>query len=292
MLMTSADGCVEAVVPVSTGCCPPPLCGNDLCCTFVTFFQLLPSGPAWDYWKAAAISYFQSNEDPAKCPLVQDPRCPSLILHSIYTVLKLKNYVHNGLWVALRESNPNTAITTLDAHLQRLQWEDCYRQHCRSVMLGKLSPLEVMTECGPVFCSVTFSSELELAMKRAIAIALTRANMGIIKNLCSLNWIIDPLGAEIVPDYSPYPDDHVFDPCDPSGCADAKFIVQHSRDWLEGVGSGDVCEIGAPPQIPAYWNPTVCDAAGLPLVIWPGVLAAECIIRSMLLCPSIVSSEC
>lgn len=289
----SADGCVPFADIDDPSCCPPPLCGNDLCCTFVAFFNLLPTGPLWDYWKAAAISYFQRSDDPAECPLIKDPSCPSLILHAIYTVLKLRGVVHHALWPAFRESNPATAVTTLDYHLARLQWEDCYNQHCRSVLLGELSPLEVAGECGPTFCPVTLSTELELAMKRAIATALTRANMGVIKNLCSLNWIIDPLGAEIVPDPTPRPDDHVYDPCDPSGCADARFIVRHSRDWLEGVGTGDVCETNlSPPRVPAYWNPTVCDPAGLPLVIWPGVLAAECIIRSMLPCPSIVSSEC
>ena len=48
------------------------------------------------------------------------------MLHSIYTVLKLRSYVHGPLWAALRESNPYTAVTTLDYHLERLQWEDCY----------------------------------------------------------------------------------------------------------------------------------------------------------------------
>ena len=50
----TADGCQPIVEPEETGCCPPPLCGNDLCCTFVAFMNLLPSGPIWDYWKAAA----------------------------------------------------------------------------------------------------------------------------------------------------------------------------------------------------------------------------------------------
>ncbi|MGY2987722.1 hypothetical protein [Bradyrhizobium sp. USDA 4508] len=291
--MLSTDGCVESYVPPDSGCCPPPLCGNDLCCTFVAFFNLLPSGPLWDYWKEAAISYFQTSDDPAECPLLQDPQCPSLILHAIYAVLKLRAMVGGALWPALRESNPYTAVTTLDYHLARLQWEDCYNQHCRSVLLGEITPLEVMGECGPTFCGPQFSPELENAIKRGIAIALTRANMGIIKNLCSLNWIIDPLGAEIVADFSPRVDDRMMDPCDPLGCADARFIVRHSRDWLEGVGSGDICETHLPrPKVPAYWNPTICDPAGLPLVIWPGVLAAECIVRSMLPCPSIVSGEC
>ncbi len=43
----SADGCVPFVDIDEPACCPPPLCGNDLCCTFVAFLGLLPSGPLW-----------------------------------------------------------------------------------------------------------------------------------------------------------------------------------------------------------------------------------------------------
>jgi len=83
----TADGCQDIMTRDWYYCCPPPLCGNDLCCTFVAFFNLLPSGPLWDYWKRKAIEYFQVNEDVSKCPLVKDPTCPSLVLHAIYTVL-------------------------------------------------------------------------------------------------------------------------------------------------------------------------------------------------------------
>jgi hypothetical protein len=290
-----ADGCVPYMVDESLYCCPPPLCGNDLCCTFVNFFQLLPSGPLWDYWKAAAISYFQSNEDPAECPLVQDPACPSLVLHSIYTVLKLRHVVHDALWPALRESNPYTAVTTLDAHLERLQWEDCYNQHCRSVLLGEMTPLEVWTECGPMFCPPDYPPELEDALKKAVATALTRANMGVIKNLCGLNWIIDPLGAELKPVLDPKPTHPIVIPCDEYNCNDIAFEICNSRDWLEGVGSGDICETQMPlPHVPAYWDRGCDRPAGLPDRVWPGVLAAECIIRSMLppRCPPNISRCC
>jgi hypothetical protein len=287
--MLSADGCVEALEPVDSSCCPPPLCGNDLCCTFVSFFNLLPSGPLWDYWKQAAISYFQYSDDPAQCPLLQNPQCPSLVLHSIYTVLKLKGLVHNALWPALRETNPYTAVTTLDDHLARLRWEDCYAQHCRSALLGAITPLEIMTECGPLFCPPDYPPELEAALKRAVVIALTRANMGVIKNLCSLNWIIAPLGAELIPDYTPRPQPLIYDPCDPHNCSDFAFTICYTQDWLPGVGSGDVCDTLTPlPHVPAYWDRDCDSPAGLPQRVWPGVLAAECIIRSILppLCPS------
>lgn len=323
--MLSADGCVDTLVPEEIGCCPPPLCGNDLCCTFVAFFNLLPSGPMWDYWKNIAISYFESDADPAECPLVQDPNCPSLILHSIYTVLKLRNVVHNALWPAFRESNPYTAITTLDYHLSRLQWEDCYNQHCRSASLGTLSPLEIMTVCGPTFCPPNYPPELENALKHAIVVSLSRANMGVIKNLCGLNWIIAPLGVELVPIYLPPPgepppedcvdppdpvplfpeqtlpcDDVTDEPCyaeptancDPHNCGNTAFELRPTQDWLPGLGTGDVCEQLPPPQIPASWDWGCDKPAGLPDTVWPGVLAAECIIRSLLHCPTDIRRAC
>jgi hypothetical protein len=301
----SADGCVPYVELDDTGCCMPPLCGNGLCCTFVAFFNLLPSGPLWDYWKAAAISYFQYNDDPHECPLVKDPHCPSLVLHAIYSVLKLKAGVHNALWPAMRESNPYTAITSLDDWLARLHWEDCYRQHCRSVLLGEITPYELLGECGPVFCGVDLGPELECAVKRAIVIALTRANMSPIKTLCGLNWIIEPLGAELIPIHEITPK---FIPQHPgtlpprgeeecvSMCVEEppQFAVCRTRDWIYSCGTGDVCDINKPlPKISASWSYACGKPAGLPADVWPGVLAAECIVRSMLQshCPPNITSN-
>ena len=311
--MLSSDGCINVAVIDDPSCCPPPLCGNDLCCTFVAFFNLLPSGPLWDYWKAQAISYFERSDDPAQCPLLQDPRCPSMVLHAIYTVLKLRHMVHYALWPAFRESNPNTAVTTLDDHLARLNWENCYASHCRSATLGVLSPLEVMGECGPIFCEPNYPPEQEAALKRAVAVSLTRANMGVIKNLCGLNWIIDPLGAVLVPILVPacvdppdpdgvewpdmdvpcteFPDEPCPDNCEPenSGCngidgTGMRFELCPSRSYLAGVGTGDVCDtLAPPPQVPAYFDWGCLDdrPAGVPDRVWPGVLAAECILRSL-----------
>jgi hypothetical protein len=298
----TADGCLPCAHPEDVNCCPPPLCGNDLCCTFVNFFQLLPSGPMWDHWKRKAIDWFQNNEDdPATCPLITDPNCPSLMLHSIYTVLKLRNVVHNALWPAFRESSPYTATTTLDWHLQKLGWEDCYAQHCRSLVVGELTPLEVWTECGPQFCPPDYPPELEGAVKRNIAIALQRIQMGVIKNLCGLNWIIDPLGAELKPIYKLTDDNPCAYLCTdkPEYTIGAKQTwiegQQNSQQWMEGTGSGDICEMHLPrPHIPAYWDRGCDKPAGLPDRVWPGVLAAECIVRSILppACPNNIHRIC
>lgn len=308
--MLTADGCQDVAAPTEAGCCPPPLCGNDLCCTFVAFFNLLPSGPIWDYWKAAAISYFNNpDNDPAECPLITNPQCPSLVLHAIYTVLKLRKVVHEGLWPAYIEASPFTAVKTLDYHLEVMNWEDCYQTHCRSMALGPLSPVEVLGVCGPEYCPPPYPEELVCALKRAIATALTRANMGVIKNLCGINWVIEPLGAELKPIYAvpvvdpcppdippedcePTPEDEIDKTClsidcDPFDCAEAKqFFLCQSRDWLQGCGTGDVCESNVSNRVQAWfqWPCMEEQIAGMPDIIWPGVLAAECIIRSLLPC--------
>lgn len=279
----TADGCQEVAVLPDTGCCPPPLCGNDLCCTFVNFFAQLPSGPLWDYWKQAAISYFQRNEDPRQCPIVTNPACPSMVLHAIYVVLKLKKMVSDALWPALREADPMTAVTTLDHWLERLKWEDCFMQACRSHLLGVITPYEVWSECGPVFCDPHFSKEYSEALKHNIVRALTRANMGGIKNLCWLNWVIEPLAAKIEPvmPYVPTPPPTLGNPC--GHCPDgAQFTIVPSQDWMEGAGTGDLCEPHPKPRVPAAWDRACDSPAGLPAQIWAGVLAAHCIIRSLL----------
>jgi hypothetical protein len=284
----TADGCQDVLTYDGYQCCPPPIC-HALCCSFVAFFHLLPTGPVWDYWKQVAISYFERNDDPASCPLVEDPKCPSLILHAIYTVLKLRHMVYKALWPAFRESNPNTAITTLDEWLERLHWEDCYLQHCRQVLLGEMTPYEIMGACGPVYCPPDFPEELVCAVKRNIVIALMRANMGIIKNICSINWVIEPLGAQIkaMPP-TPVIDPRIVEPCDPNVCSGMQFTVCPTQDWIYGC-SGEPCETQKElPKIQAYHDRGCDRPAGLPDRIWPATLAAECIVRSMMpsFCPT------
>lgn len=287
-----ADGCVESAVLPDTDCCPPPLCGGDLCGMFCSFISALPSGPMWDYWKQRAMSLLSGQPE---CDPSVLAGCPSLVSHAIYTVVKLQDMVHNTLWPALRESNPYTAQTTLDDWLQRLEWEDCYNQHCRSVLLGDLTPVEIQGQCGPIFCAPDFPDELVCAVKRATVIALTRAQMGVIKNLCGLNWIIEPLGAQIIA-LEP-----VVTPINPDACvskcpADVRFQICQTSDFIPGCYDPvqGVCDGGPRPQVQAYWD-RGCDVpAGLPPIIWPAVLVAECIVRSLMpkTCPNNITRCC
>jgi hypothetical protein len=274
VMQLGADGCVPCVEIDSTkqsnaDCCPPSLC-MDICSTVCSFIDILPCGPMWDYWKAAAISHFTGSPN---CEPAYSDKCPSLVQHAIYVVFKLQDAV-NALWVALRESNPSTAEVTLDAWLERLKWEDCYRQHCRPVLHDELTPYELPGPCGPVFCEFPFGDELECAIKRALVISLTRAQMGGVKNLCGINWIIEPLGAKLCP-LSPLTDD----------CCDVAFEICKICDYLPGclpAGAGPCDPTAERPMVPA-WTSYGCNVpAGLPETIWPGVVAAECIVRSLM----------
>jgi hypothetical protein len=251
----------------------------------------------WDYWKAAAISNFQPGSPDPDCNPIYSDQCPSLVQHAIYCVIKLRDVVHNALYPALRESNPATAETTLDLWLERLHWEDCYRQHCRSVLLGDITPYEISGPCGPIYCEFEIPYEISCAVKRGIVLALTRANMGVIKNVCGINWIIEPLGVEIKPIFplapitppNPNPD-----PCE-SDCLDnVSFEICPTSDTLPGCVES-VCETNTPrPRVPAKIS-YGCDVpAGLPAEIWPAAIAAECIVRSLMpkTCPNMIFRCC
>jgi hypothetical protein len=120
--------------------------------------------------------------------------------------------------------------------------------------------------------------------------------MGVIKNMCGINWIIEPLGAEIKP-VEPIPPDAppTGEKCE-SMCSDnVQFVIGPTSDTIESVGDGDICTTQMPPErIPAYWDRGCDKPAGLPDRVWPGVLAAECIVRSMMppTCPSNITRAC
>ena len=83
--------------------------------------------------------------------------------------------------------------------------------------------------------------------------------------------------------------------CDTLCAPNMKLDIYPTRDWLEGCWSGDVCETLKPlPHVQAYWDRGCDKPAGLPDRIWPGVLAAECLVRSMLPsnCPSVITRRC
>lgn len=275
MATLGVDGFQEVgTITSDASCCTQDLCSidpNALACNFV---NLLPSGPIWDAQKQAAMQYYEDRKDcegPGSCPGL-DMDCTPFVMHSVYSAFRLYDGLTKALWPALRESDPRTACTTLDDWLDRLGWHDCFRGACRDPRLGPLTPYEIPTACGPVFCTNAGAPDpLECAVKHAIILALYRARLGIIKNVNGINWVIEPLGASIAVS------------TDPGIPCPLVVTINKTRDDIE------VCDcVTCPPTyprpapIPAWYTPA-CDApAGLPQKIWPGLLAAECIVRSYL----------
>lgn len=298
-----ADGCIEGYYPnVSYGaCCPDPLEVTDACGFACAFINLLPSGPLWDRAKTEALDWFNSNKyTDDGCELTGCPpdeiTCQSLVAYAVYVSRILTHLLAAALCPALRESDPHTAVTTLDDWLERLGWEDCYKQQCRKVLVDGMWPYEVEGVNGPILCPVDTPPALECAVKSAIVKALTRAQMGGIKNLCWINWVIEPLGAVVEryvapPGTVPTPDD----PCKP--CGDPMFTICDSRPTLQACRTDlHSCGLtGDPGTVQAYFDIPDCRrVAGMPDQIWPGVIAAECIVRSLLPqnCPTQIIRSC
>lgn len=285
MLIGGADGCVEQGSLASDGCCPETICSinpNGLACAYV---NLLPNGPLWDEPKRTALERYSIDSE---VPPVEDQGCLSLVAYAVYSSRVLYDLLQNALWPALREADPATAVTTQDEWLARLGWQDCFATQCRSVLLGTLTPYEIMGECGPVFCPVATPPDLESAVKRGIILSLIRSQMVSIKTLCSMNWIIEPLGASIAPRIDP----------DAECCAGANvtFTICKTSDVLPRV-QDDLAPCGTPSSetVSAVIRLNTCERPiGMPDEIWPGVIAAECIVRSLLptTCPTRVFRCC
>lgn len=270
------------------GCCPDPLCA-PICSTICSFVDLLPEGPMWDRQKEEAKA------SAPECGGAEVDDCPTMAKFAVYGARVLRDQIDNILWPTIRESNPATAVTTLDDWLDRYGWQDCYRSFCRDGYLAMFSPYEREGDCGSEYCPPEFSDEFECAMKHGILVSLTRAQRGGIKNLDWLNWVIAPLGASIQP-RRPWPDNvarHLqAEPCEeddegtPCFCDVVELELCNVGDTLPGC---PVEACGEEPSPAAAVQPYACE--GEPTKnVYPAVFAAECIIRSLLRrkCPNII----
>lgn len=275
MIAAGADGFVPAGKIADTGCCPPSLCDIDPCGLVCAFISLLPSGPLWDEPKTNALQRFQSGCHDYGC-LPDENDCQSLVAHSVYIGLRFYDLINDALWPSLREADPCTAYDTLDEWIDRLGWEDCFYGPCRDASLGELTPYEIEGPCGPLFCEPDIPDELAMAVKRGVVMALTRLNMGITRNLASINWVINPLGAQL----------SVADGAPDDGCDEQRFEISSINDEIDRA-----VKLSCPPTaeqqimadtpVQAFYGSN-CTTAGLPSKIYPGVLAAECIVRSIM----------
>lgn len=301
------DGPVSVGILPRDGCCPPSLCNISLCGLACDFVHQLPRGPLWDKPKHLAMSYYQS----AGCVIggCAATICNSLVSHAIYTAERLWSALMDGLWPAIRESDPFTAFDTVDDWLARLGWRNCFESACRDPKLGIKTPLEVMGLCGcAIYEPPTFPAELVLAVKIATLQSLARLNLGISPNLAAINFVIAPLGAVLTAQSLSITDISAPGDCVtvPIGCANQPAVLplqdpispccprQDHPVWQicytaqtlpKPIRMGcDLPDANVPnaQTIPAYYDTTANDPAGLPARIWPGLLAAECIVRSII----------
>jgi hypothetical protein len=198
-------------------------------------------------------------------------------MHAVYSGHKLHSLIRDVLWPVLRESNPATAYDSIDDWLDRLGWQDCFKCACDCVDAdagATLPPYELLQPNGyTICCPDEAPAGLTLAVKRGVIIALYRLQHGIIANLDSINFVISSLGAKLTPDFAAMPDP----------CCNQVFTICQTSDAIPAVTPTD-CNIQKSndnPTVQAWW-PLTCDGIGDNRRIYPGVLAAECIVRSIL----------
>lgn len=290
-LRLGADGMVPHAVLPDDGCCFGGL-GEGFCATACSFLDLLPSGPMWDSQKAEAVRIVSAGGQDLCGPIcLPEQSCPTMASYAVYAARILHMMVQTILWPSIREQDPQTAVSTLDDWLSRYAWDDCYRKTC-GVPLEQ-SPYSYIGDCGPTLCLPSFPADFEAALKHAILVSLHRANRGIIKNLDGLNWVIAPLGAALSPRL-PLPDEvqnFVDGSCEqedpPCFCDVAEFSICQSGETIP-----------AAPGLFSHYQPEAApipakqsfDCNGEMREVYPGVVAAECIVRSLLTrkCPTIL----
>lgn len=193
--------------------------------------------------------------------------CVSVVNHAVYTSFRLYDVLTNALLPAIRESNPATAYDTMPDWLDRLNWVDCMGA-CRMPGINGILPNEIIGECGSTMAEFIYTDCLTKTIQHGIILALTRMQYGRTKNLCFVNDVIAPLGAVV------YPTPGLEAECP------HKMTIAPLTDYLPSWQRAE-CVPQAATTCLAYYTPTPLDPPGLPSRIYPGLMAAECIVRSM-----------
>lgn len=263
MAFLTADGCVDSIPTLtSTDCCPQRICEISMCSLMCNFIGLLPNGPLWDRKKQEGMQKWVGRCNGLACNDCTDADCGSMVDFAAFCGARLWSLIQEALWPSLREANPYTAVTTIDSWLDRLGWADCWASACRDRRLGP-SPYEQNVPCGVIVDVPKPPPELDMAVKRGIVLALWRLRMEPIKNLCGINWVIEPLSASLRPIMLDAP---------LTGCKGAVF---------------ELCQTGTIPGLPGRNcdEPPVAIPASYVYdgrTIWPATLAAHCIALSMM----------
>ncbi len=302
------DGDRDQGYIVSTGCCPPDLCNVSVCDLMCNMIQLLPQGPMWDRAKFSGFTAARScaDTDDIAVPDCVDPElfnsCTSMVRHAMYAGRKLHEMLRNTLLPALRESRPETSVVMLDDWLTRLGWQDCFASACTSQAHDLVSPFSYESECGLTNCDPTgtYPDDLYLAVKRGIATSLWRLSKGIIPNRAAINFVIAPLGAEIKQDAAScygLGQVNLGMPGCTNECSQCELHVEvgPTSETLPRVSTqycttNDIAVQELAEPLASFTSPGMAcpplpyapKIAVLPEKIYPGVLAAECIVRSIL----------
>jgi len=250
-------------------CCTPSICSLDPCELICNFVSILPSGPLWDEPKRRVLEEYSASQFCATEPRnVGD--CGTIVDHAVYAALKLYDVLRNGLFPALREANPMTAFDTMDDWLDRLNWRSCVEDSCSTPWDGSLLPTQIIGPCGTYTCELEYEPCLIEYLKHATIIALTRLQLGGIKNLCFINNVIEPFGAVLFPT--------------PGGGEEcpATLSLAPTRESFPIWTKQECLPQASPGECLAYHEPNKGSRTPLPDKVYPGLMAAECIIRSML----------
>lgn len=298
------DGMTTAAVLLADGCCPPDLCQISPDALICNFIHMLPRGPLWDRAKAEALNKHGGTCTSTGYQLIPcgPAPCNVIVDHAIYSAQKLYHVLLDALWPALREANPATAHDTLDSWLERLGWRDCFDCACRDDRMTGLSPIEILgydDGCyAPLCCPPEVPADLVMAVKKGIVLSLVRLNMGIIRNLAAINFVIAPLGAQVLPGvqtaidltaHSCHPDTGDGSETQPPDCPNTMQSFGFTVCNL-GTTLPKATRLNCPPRegdpidgtVQAFVNRDCPEVPGDTQVVWPGVMAAECIVRSLM----------
>jgi hypothetical protein len=270
-ILAGLDGPEDTAPLIADDCCPPDLCEIDVCTLACALVADLPTGPLWDIPKRTVLTRLRLGE--ADTP---PGECTSIVTYAVTAARHLHYALQTALWTTLRESDPFTAVDTLDDWLERLGWQDCFRCACGCVDLDAgetLAPYELLQPDGTTICCPSAAPVgLSEAVKRATVIALWRLRLGIIPNLDSINFVIASLGAKLVPAVA-----------QAAACCRPGLDLISTAETLPGVAYAPCPRDGSaePDPVKAWWTLS-CDGQGDGRRIYPGLLAAECIVRSIL----------
>jgi hypothetical protein len=279
------DGMVPRGIIAPDPCCPPSICQISFCTLASQFLLSLPSGPLWDRAKEKARESMCAptcNGSLISCPPPVSG-FTHLVQHALHTAEGLHDWIQNALWVSILESSPYTAYDTLDEWLDRLRWVDCYACACRNTASSVYAPIAILNDCGEACCpELAIDLDLQVAVKKGTVIALAILSMGVTSNLDGMNAVIESLGAKVVlashePNGKKCPK-IVFKVCPASD-----KIVKAARGKCSNRPLRNCCGNTGDKLIQAYYQKCMdTDPIGLPDRVYPGVLAAECIIKSMI----------